>query len=65
MAILHITFSLSTQGAIKNVIRQNHLQRDESVLGIDDIFSPYKAGTFEIDGDTTDMYSYQVKYVGE
>ncbi|MGE7942394.1 hypothetical protein ACQKNB_09930 [Lysinibacillus xylanilyticus] len=24
-----------------------------------------KHGHFEIDGDTTDMYSYQVKYVGE
>lgn len=38
MAILHITFSLSTQGSLKHAIRQNHLQRDESVLRIDDIF---------------------------
>ncbi|MGE7913925.1 DUF1835 domain-containing protein [Lysinibacillus xylanilyticus] len=39
MAILHITFSLSTQGSLKHAIRQNRLQRDESVLSIDDIFS--------------------------
>ncbi|KOS63394.1 DUF1835 domain-containing protein [Lysinibacillus agricola] len=39
MAILHITFSLSTQGSIKHAIRQNHLQRDESVLCVNDIFS--------------------------
>ena len=39
MAILHITFSLSTQGSIKHAIRQNHLQRDESVRRIDDLFS--------------------------
>lgn len=39
MAILHITFSLSTHGSIKHAIRQNHLQRDESVICVDDIFS--------------------------
>lgn len=39
MAILHITFSLSTQGSIKHAIRQHHLQRDESVLSVNEIFS--------------------------
>lgn len=39
MAILHITFSLSTQGSIKHAIRQNHLQREESVICINDNFS--------------------------
>ncbi len=39
MAILHITFSLSTQGSIKHAIRQNHLQREESVICINDVFS--------------------------
>ncbi|EON72640.1 DUF1835 domain-containing protein [Lysinibacillus sphaericus] len=39
MAILHITFSLSTQGSIKHAIRQNHLQRDESVICVNEIFS--------------------------
>lgn len=39
MAILHITFSLSTQGSIKHAIRQHHLQRDESVLSVHEIFS--------------------------
>ncbi len=39
MAILHITFSLSTQGSIKHAIRQNHLQRDESVICVNDVFS--------------------------
>ncbi|MFJ7732495.1 DUF3658 domain-containing protein [Lysinibacillus sp. NPDC097231] len=39
MAILHITFSLSTQGSIKLAIRQNHLQREESVLSVNDVFS--------------------------
>lgn len=39
MAILHITFSLSTHGSIKHAIRQNHLQRDESVICVNDIFS--------------------------
>ncbi|CAM5591008.1 hypothetical protein LSPH24S_06846 [Lysinibacillus sphaericus] len=39
MAILHITFSLSTQGPIKHTIRQNHLQREESVICIHDNFS--------------------------
>ncbi|AVK97324.1 DUF1835 domain-containing protein [Lysinibacillus sphaericus] len=39
MAILHITFSLSTQGSIKHAIRQNHLQREESVICIHDNFS--------------------------
>jgi len=39
MAILHITFSLSTQGSIKHAIRQHHLQRDESVLCVNDVFS--------------------------
>lgn len=45
MAILHITFSLSTQGSIKHAIRQHHLQRDESVLSVNEIFSigPLKA----------------------
>ncbi|MGE7688612.1 DUF1835 domain-containing protein [Lysinibacillus sp. NPDC097214] len=39
MAILHITFSLSTQGSIKHAIRQHHLQREESVLSVNEIFS--------------------------
>ncbi|MFJ7979786.1 DUF3658 domain-containing protein [Lysinibacillus xylanilyticus] len=39
MAILHITFSLSTQGSIKHAIRQHHLQQDESVLSVNEIFS--------------------------
>jgi len=39
MAILHITFSLSAQGSIKHAIRQNHLQREESVICINDVFS--------------------------
>lgn len=39
MAILHITFSLSTQGSIKHAIRQHHLQRDETVLCVNEIFS--------------------------
>jgi len=39
MAILHITFSLSTQGSIKHAIRQHHLQREESVLCVNDVFS--------------------------
>lgn len=39
MAILHITFSLSAQGSIKHAIRQHHLQREESVICVNDIFS--------------------------
>ena len=39
MAILHITFSLSTQGSIKHAIRQNQLQRDEYVICVNDVFS--------------------------
>lgn len=39
MAILHITFSLSTRGSLKQAIRQNHLQREESVICVNDIFS--------------------------
>ena len=39
MAILHITFSLSTQGSIKHAIRQHHLQHQESVLCVNDDFS--------------------------
>lgn len=39
MAILHITLSLATQGSMKLAIRQHHLQRDEVVLSIHDIFS--------------------------
>lgn len=39
MAILHITFSLSTQGSLKRAIRQNHLQREESVICVNDCFS--------------------------
>ena len=39
MAILHITFSLSTQGGLKQAIRQKKLQREESVICVNDIFS--------------------------
>lgn len=39
MAILHITFSLATQGSLKLAIRQRRLQRDESVLSVHDDFS--------------------------
>ncbi|KOS68843.1 hypothetical protein AEA09_10030 [Lysinibacillus contaminans] len=39
MAILHITFSLSTRGSLKQAIRQKQLQRDESVICVHDIFS--------------------------
>lgn len=39
MAILHITFSLSTQGGLKLALRQNKLQREESVICVNDIFS--------------------------
>ena len=39
MAILHITFSLATQGSLKLAIRQHRLQRDESVLSVHDDFS--------------------------
>lgn len=39
MSILHITFSLSTQGSLKRAIRQNQLQREESVICINDCFS--------------------------
>ncbi|MFJ7666983.1 DUF1835 domain-containing protein [Lysinibacillus sp. NPDC097195] len=39
MAILHITFSLSTQGSIKHAIRQHHLQREEAVICVNDIFT--------------------------
>ncbi|GLC86882.1 DUF1835 domain-containing protein [Lysinibacillus piscis] len=39
MAILHITFNLSTQGSIKHAIRQHQLQRTESVICIHDMFS--------------------------
>ena len=39
MAILHITFSLSTQGSLKRAIRQHQLQREESVICINDFFS--------------------------
>ncbi|MFJ5763912.1 DUF1835 domain-containing protein [Lysinibacillus sp. NPDC093210] len=39
MAILHITFSLSTHGSIKHAIRQHHLQREESVICVNDVFS--------------------------
>ena len=39
MAILHITFSLSTQGSLKQAIRQKKLQREESVICVNDIFS--------------------------
>ncbi|MGE7952538.1 DUF1835 domain-containing protein [Lysinibacillus xylanilyticus] len=59
MAILHITFSLSTQGAIKNVIRQNHLQRDESVLSIDDIFSIGPLSSFEERNSWLEAYIFK------
>ncbi len=39
MAILHITFSLATQGSMKLAIRQHLLQRNESVLSVHDDFS--------------------------
>ena len=39
MAILHITFSLSAQGGLKLAIRQNKLQREETVICVNDIFS--------------------------
>lgn len=39
MAILHITFSLATQGSLKFAIRQHHLQRNETVLSVHDDFS--------------------------
>ncbi|MFJ7919034.1 DUF1835 domain-containing protein [Lysinibacillus fusiformis] len=39
MAILHITFSLATQGSMKHAIRQHLLQRNESVLSVHDDFS--------------------------
>ena len=39
MAILHITFSLSTQGSLKRAIRLKQLQREESVVCINDCFS--------------------------
>lgn len=39
MAILHITFSLATQGSLKLAIRQHHLQRNETVLSVHDDFS--------------------------
>lgn len=39
MAILHITFSLSTQGSLKRAIRQKQLQREESVICVNDCFS--------------------------
>lgn len=39
MAILHITFSLSTQGSLKRAIRLNQLQKEESVICVNDCFS--------------------------
>ncbi len=39
MAILHITFSLATQGSMKLAIRQHRLQRNESVLSVHDDLS--------------------------
>ena len=39
MAILHITFSLSTQGSLKRAIRLNRLQKEESVICVNDCFS--------------------------
>jgi len=39
MAILHITFSLATQGSMKLAIRQHQLQRNESALSVHDHFS--------------------------
>ena len=39
MAILHITFSLSTQGSLKRAIRLKQLQREETVICISDCFS--------------------------
>ncbi|WP_285396486.1 DUF1835 domain-containing protein [Lysinibacillus sp. fls2-241-R2A-57] len=59
MAILHITFSLSTQGSIKHAIRQNQLQRDESVLSVDDIFSIGPLSSFEERKSWLEGYLYK------
>lgn len=47
MAILHITFSLATQGSMKLAIRQHRLQRSESVLSVHDDLSIGPLQNFE------------------
>ena len=47
MSILHITFSLATQGSMKLAIRQHRLQRNESVLSVHDDLSIGPLQNFE------------------
>ena len=66
MAILHITFSLATQGSMKLAIRQHRLQRNESVLSVHDDLSIGPLQNFEerkawlaahiLDNDDQQMY---------
>ncbi|MCL1699203.1 DUF1835 domain-containing protein [Lysinibacillus sp. Bpr_S20] len=59
MAILHITFGLSAQGSLKHAIRQHHLQRDESVISVNDIFSIGPLSSLEQRKSWLEAYIYR------
>lgn len=59
MAILHITFGLSAQGSLKHAIRQHHLQRDESVISVNEIFSIGPLSSLEKRKSWLEAYIYR------